>query len=227
MSQKQTTGDTVSYLQSMLELNPIISSSEIMNRRAYHLGIRKPVKPVSESELQQRRNRAEDQINRLRKDFWTTNPGKLQNELKAINVKDFPDLQPAVDRIKLVSSFRSEFDSLGTHPAKVDNLFLAMKRLVIVSPSKAGSIKESYLRRVADGANLKEIQKMVSVVKKEFPNLYRLESDFLDSISRVKGRYVAPDSGGGPAIDFEIPGWLIGICVFLAIRILLAVLMRM
>ena len=105
-------------------------------------------------------------------------------------MKPIPELQTALDRLKMVSTFRSDFETLGTHPAKVDNLLLALKRLVIVPPKQAGALKESYLKKVADGKALKDIQKMVAVIRKEFPNLYRMEADFLDSVAKVKGRSI-------------------------------------
>ena len=219
--------DPVQYLQRVLSLSPVESATKILNRRAYHLGIRKPIKPVSEEDLQRKRGRAEEQINQIRKDFWTTNVTTLNQSIKAVNAKDFPELQTALDRLKMVSTFRSDFETLGTHPAKVDNLLLALKRLVIVPPKQAGALKESYLKKVADGKALKDIQKMVAVIRKEFPNLYRMEADFLDSVAKVKGRYVSPESASsGPMIDFEIPAWIIYVGVFLIIRILTALAMR-
>lgn len=228
MSQDSGSKDPVKYMQAMLDLNPISSAAEIVDQRAFFLGLRKRIKPITEEEQLRRRTRCEEQINLARKEFWTTNSVKLQNILNGINASDFPDLSQALDRIRLVFSLRTEFESLNQHPAKVDNLFLALKRLVIVPPHKAGSIKESYLRKVADGANLKAIQKMAAVIRKEFPNLYRLEADFLDAVSKVKGRYVAPDSvSSGPMLDLEIPGWLIFVFLFILIRVVSVFVLRM
>lgn len=218
----------IEYLQRALSLNPLNNAGEIITQRAYLLGLRKPEKFVSEEVKQRRRVRSREQIDELRKGFWTKPPAVLNKEVHGINVRDFPELQPAVNRIKLVSTFRVEFERLANHPDKHDNLFLALKRVIMVAPREAGKLKESYLRKVADGKDLKKIQKMVAVLKKEFPNIYNIERDWLLAVSKVKGRYVAPESqNAGSSFEFEMPGWLIGILIFFGIRILLVVMRLM
>jgi hypothetical protein len=218
-----TNAKAIAYLTEVLRMNPVNSGPEIVSRRADFLNIRKQVALEDPQAKQLRRQRTRQQIDSLREQFWSITPEQLRAQVDAIRVRDFPEMQSAVDRLRLVSAFRTEFERLALHPLTQKHLFFHFKRIMMLPPREAGSVKEAFLRNVADRGSVKEIKAMVKMMKKEFPELYRAESGWLNAVAKTKDRSVAAaDTSGGVAFELPIPGWLIGVVIIVIIRILAA-----
>ena len=92
----------------------------------------------------------------------------------------------------------------------------------MLSPRKAGEVKESYLRNFAYSESRKKVLAMIKMMRKEFPELVEIETDWFNQITRIKDR--AKKSSGianGISIELPIPGWMIGLVIFLLVRFLL------
>jgi hypothetical protein len=132
-------------------------------------------------------------------------------------------LKAATDRLRLVATFRPEFPRLAQHRKTDLSLFRFFKTAVVLPPREAGPYKERCLQHLASSDTLKTCQKMVHMMRKEFPSLYQLESDFLGQVLKLKARrqsveYAIASDGEG----WGIPAWLIGVVVLVVIRALMA-----
>ena len=217
---KKTKQEVLDYLTAQIGLNPLEQAGRIIEDRAVFLGLKKREIVLPDEVLQQKRETCRQQINNVRHGFWTRNAQTIRQQLDAIDARRFPELKVALDRLKIISAFRSEFDRLAKHPQKNDNLFLALKRIMMLDPKDAGKLKELYLRKSADSPELKQIQKMVGLLKNQFPNIYEIEPAWLNSVANLKGRYSTPESQI-EGFEIGIPSWLIVIIVLVVLRILL------
>lgn len=217
------------YLRTMLLLNPHENADDIIRRRETAIGLRKPEaqkqpptettspstrQPMPQSDYRdsvqdenERRNvrtKLKNRIEDCRAKFWLSNASQLRAQLDTIPLKKYPELRGAVDRLKLMTVYKSEFDQIGKLKNKSMNFWNTFKRVVIAAPQRAGQIKEEYIRKLGQSEDLKKVQGMVKTIRSKFPEIYKLESDWFDQIRRLKAR---KDGYEGVSFDFEIPGW--------------------
>ena len=213
-------GNKANYLIRVLQMNPHVEAESILAIRAKMFGlVDSSRKPKADERLDERRLMLRNQIDELRSQFWTLQVQTLRSRLDALSVQNFPDLRAAVDRLKLISLYRDQFNQLGKHRDRNINLLNTFKRIIMMPPRDAGRIKEKYLRKIAHSSSLGDMKKMVRTMKKQFPDLYNVESDWFKEIERIKAREsMSYDGGGGGGI--EIPGWLIIFGIYFVIKIL-------
>jgi hypothetical protein len=191
------------YALTMLALSPHLDAERILQIRAKALGQAVPsaAAPRPTADLKQQRARAQAEIDLLRRQFWTTIPENLRQRIAAIDVKDLPELRPAVERLGAVVELQKEFARLQKHPQRQINLFNTLKRIVTLTAREAGAVKESYLRTAVKSESLADVKRMIGMLQQEFPMIYRLESNWLDEIRSLKPRRARRESD----VEFELP----------------------
>lgn len=184
---KTANRDPAEYLASVLPLNPIFQAEEILAARNRFLG-RKESPTESETwQLQEQRETLHAQINTLRERFWTNPPKELREALEGLAVEPFPDLKLASDRLRAALRVRAEFPKLAQHPKCEQELFEKLKEVAVASPRDAGRTKQAFFLRTS--ANLKLYRRcvaMIQVLRKEFPEVFDLEADWLRQIEQTK-----------------------------------------
>ncbi len=215
-----SSGDSkANYLVRVLQMNPHVDAEAILTIRAKMFGlVDSSKKPKTDERLDERRQMLRNQIDELRSQFWTLQVQTLRSRLDALSVHKFPDMRATVDRLKLISLYRDQFNQLSKHRDKNINLLNTFKRVIMMPPRDAGRIKEKYLRKIAHSSSLPDMKRMVRTLKKNFPDLYNVESDWFREIERIKARdSISYEGGGGGGI--EIPGWLIIFAVYFVIKL--------
>jgi hypothetical protein len=217
----------VQHLKQVLALNPLFEAETILERRHRFLGItvRRAVARVADSEQSsEQRELARRMIDDVRNKFWGMPLETLRAHLDAVDFRPFPELKAAADRLRMVATFRPDFPRLAQHPKTHLSLFGFFKNAVVLPPREAGAYKERCLQNLAASDALKVCQNMVRMMRKEFPDLYQLESDWLSQIGKLKrakgGDVYVPSSG--ESFGFSVPGWLIWVIVVLVLRIIMA-----
>ena len=216
------------YLYHALQLNPVTQASAIIRRRSRCLGLdNRSVENPSNQDTTAIRANLRKRIDTLRNQFWTMHGARIRQELESMPVEEFPELKMSVNRLRTMTTYRDEFQKLAAHPKKNINLLNTFKRVVMSPPVQAGQIKEKYLRNMAMDPNAERVKLMAKVIRKEFPQLYELESDWFNEIIRLKPRRIEKESYGGGGSDFEVPGWLIVLAVLFFIRVIILILRSM
>lgn len=217
------------YLAQVLRLNPVFQSDEILKLRNQFLGVvsKEQQALTDRYQKQQLRQKATDRLKRVRAQMWTQSPEKLASMIQSIDVRQLPDMRGAVERLKTVVKHHADFQALSQHPLQHINLTNTLKRAVMLPPKEAGSLKESYLRKIVEQSDLKDIQEMVAMMETQYPALHALESDWLGEISRLSRRKKrALTSDESPeAYQPGVPGWVLWLVFVIVIRVL-AVLFR-
>ena len=211
------------YLIGVLQLNPATQADQIIASRQRLLGFADVVKhnPNSQKSADHRR-RLVERIETIRSQFWTQSAGQLRIQLESLPVEKFRDLKANVDRLKLILVSRDQINSLPKEKPFSINLLNTFKRLVMSNPREAGKIKERYLREMSNNPNSENIKRMAKMLRKKFPQIYEFESAWFDELLRLKvPKKQAEDSHQGVSFDFEIPGWIIYVGIFVLIRLLL------
>jgi hypothetical protein len=94
----------------------------------------------------------------------------------------------------------------------------------------AGELKENYLRQLAGSSHHKKARSMVAMMRKEFPNLIEIESDWFEQISRAKVKSAADkvtESGESVGGFFGGMGaWGVIIVVWILLKIIFQVAFR-
>ena len=213
------------YLTQVLAMNPVYQSDEILKLRNQFLGVISKEQQAFTDRVQKQelRQKATDGLKRVRAQMWKQSPENLSVMIQAIDVSQLPDMRGAVERLKTVVRHHADFQALSQHPLQHINMTNTLKRAVMLPPKEAGSLKESYLRKIVEQPDLKQIQKMVAMMETQFPAVYALESDWLGEISRLSRRKKRIISSGDSAESYQtgIPGWIIWIGFVILIRIIL------
>ena len=176
------------YLARVLRMNPLSESEKIIAFRATILGKTAENKQLPDNSVQQLRQNATRKIEELRKRFWTTPQNQLLQELQSIDVSQLPDMQHSVARLQTIARLLPQFEKLAQHPQTRINLVNTIKRMIMMSPREAGSVKAAYLRKASYASALPIVQNMIVMMHSEFPQIYDLESDWFYEISKLKRR---------------------------------------
>lgn len=218
------------YLTQVLRMNPVFQADEILKLRNDFLGIvSKEQRSLSDrARKQQLRQQATNAIKSVRAKMWKLAPEQLSDMAQSIDVRQLPDMRGAVERLKTVIDYRPQFEALTQHRLHHINLNNTLRRVVMLPPKEAGSLKESYLRKIVEQSDLKSMQKMVAMMETEFPAIYALESDWLGEISRLSRRKKRSFWAGDSPDSFQpgIPGWIIWIGLVILIRFVILLIIR-
>jgi len=216
------------YLFNVLQLNPATQADQIVASRQRMLGFAEVVKhdPNSKKNVQLKQKLVK-RIETIRSQFWTQPVDQLRVELENLPVASFRDLKANVDRLKLILVSRDQIISLSTKKPFSINLLNTFKRLVMANPRDAGKIKERYLRELPRNPNADKVKGMAKMLRQKCPQIYDFESAWFDEILRLKvaKKQVDSDAGyQGMSFGIEIPGWIIYVLIFIAIRAILALM---
>ena len=219
------------YLARVLAMNPVHQSGQILAMRNQMLGIRSKdsLQLAAGSKLERLRVKARQQIENIREQMWRLHPQQLADMLNRIDVSQLPELKSAVDRLRVVISNHHHIRGLARHPKQHINLTNTFRRVVMLPPRDSGSVKEAYLRQIVESQDLPKIKSMAAMLKSEYPQLFALESDWLESIQSLRARqsYSSGHAGAKEGYDQSIPWWLIWIAFVILFRIVSAVVRSM
>ena len=216
------------YLARVLRMNPVYQSGQIIKARNQLLGLTNPDQQelADHAKLEKLRERANGQIEEIRASMWKFSPSRLSEMLRSIDVRQLPELKTAVLRLNQVIKNHEPLQTLAQHPRQHINLTNTFKRVVMSSPKEAGAIKEAYLRQIIESPDLRDIKVMASMLQTEYPNLYAMESDWLNEIQRLKARRKPSLNSGddvGESYGSGVPGWLIWIGFIIIFRVIAAI----
>lgn len=217
------------YLARALQINPLQQPDKLIRLRATFLGLDRPgahqEQAQSPDNLQERRDRAAQVIDRIREKFWQMDLNTLRGNLASLKLQEFPELEHAATRLSVTASNRHLLPPLSQHKHFDSELFGAMKAVLICSPREVTGLKETLQRSLKDKRRCKQMSNMAKLLKRETPELYELERDWLDSIiayrpAKQKAQrtevYVDDDDDG-----FGCSSWLLWIAIFGALRVVI------
>lgn len=223
-----TTSQKRKYLARVLAMNPVQQSAQIVALRNQMLGIqsRESAQLADGSKLAKLRSKAKQQIENIREQMWRQHPQQLAEMLKVVDIRHLPEMKSAVERLQVVIQNHNHIQGLASHPKQQINLTNTFRRVVMLPPRESGAVKEAYLRQIIESSDLPKIKKMVGMLRTEYPQLYALESGWLESIETLKARR-RPKSEHArveEGYDFSIPGWVIWIGFVILFRVISAIL---
>lgn len=223
-SPQWTPQQTQQYLDRMLQLDPLPNASRMLDLRFRYAGLStgQSKQEGQSANIAERRKLVSKRLDQIRTDFWTISPLDLRKRLEALNVSDLPELKASVDRLRLLTSYQDQFQQLAKHPQREINLYNTFRRIIMLPPRKAGTVKEKYLRQLPYSEARPKVREMVKMMRDKFPALYAIESDWFKQVGQIKSR--RSDENEGISIGLEIPGWVIGLVIMIIIRILLIAL---
>jgi len=214
------------YLNEVLSMDPMSDAWRMVEKRWKFCGLSKQKatdKPADPEALRKQRRYLERQLEDFRGNFWLEPGESLRRSLDELSADPFPDLKAGVDRLKLLTLHREELQDLGQHPKREINLYNTLRRVVMLSPREAGSIKEKYLREYAYSKTPNKIRRMIKIIREEYPAIYDMESDWFQQIGRIRNRLKEDTVSQTAGWSFELPAWMWVVLVILLGRVVLAI----
>lgn len=214
----------VQYLQKQLHANPVHEAERIIERRAVSLGLKQAATNADRKQPDAAQREAALQlIQRIREQFWSMPLETLRQQLSAVDLRNFPELKAAGDRLLHVATYRPLFAQLAQHKHFNPKFFGVVKQLVVLPPREAGALKDDVLRSLASHDALTDAKRMAKTMKAEFQQIYELDTEWFDSIIKLKKR-ASPVQGSqyaeGDGEGCAIPSWAIVIAVITILRLL-------
>lgn len=196
--------DRVKYLARALQFNPVHEASDLLTLRRRFLGIASAghADPADGERLRAQRERVVSQLDELRENFWTMTPAELQTAFAAIKSEPYPDLQLAVDRLKTLAVSRPKLAELSTRKTFDRELFASLKRVLVLPPRAAEGVREKAVKSLDSLKRVARARRMAKLLKQELPEIYALESVWLQRLGGVKPATTA-DSGLGSWFRWE------------------------
>lgn len=183
----------VAYLTSQLARNPIHQSGDIVSHRAKAFKLA----PVQSSPAAAVASASSDQRPKLRKALedlrsrsFTASVEESLASIDKLDLAPFPDLAALADRLRVILKSRSALPQLSGHPKFDGDFFSCLKKVLVSPPRDVSVLREQVLASFRHRKNRKRGQAMVKLLKAELPELYALESDWLESLLR---RQPSPD----------------------------------
>lgn len=179
--------DRVMYLARALQFNPVQEANELLSLRRRFLGLTaaRPTESADADQLRAQRERVVSQLDDLRENFWTMTPDALQTAFAAMKSEPFPDLQLAVDRLKTLAVCRPKLAELSTRKAFDRELFASLKRVLVLPPRAAEGVREKAIKSLDSQLRVTRARRMAALLKQELPDIYALESVWLQRLGGV------------------------------------------
>lgn len=222
--------ETVAYLRRVLRMNPLQDPGGILATRSSFLGLarakRERAAPAGR-DVHEHRAAMEQELDLLRETFWQMDLRQLRSGLGRLDLAAMPDLRAARDRLLLVARLRREFPRLAAHEDCDRDLFDLFKQAIVLPPREAAAVRERGIVRLRKSGRrrARRYRQMVGAMRRDFPQLFALEEDWLSRILREKPRSAAPKRRGSRDSDGEgVPWWIIWILVVLGLNVLRVVL---
>lgn len=179
------------YLSQVLQMNPLDQPAEILIRRKQFL------QPQSDSRQfdtmntsnEERKTQTLEQINSLRKHFWSFKSGMIEQQLNEIDLSDFPELTFASGRLRKIATLRESFARLKHRCEGHEEFYEQFCTLVISSPAEAERLRSaSFTRPKATEDDFELVRpgddrKIARIVQQDFPELYAVEKDWLNQLA--------------------------------------------
>lgn len=220
---------TRAYLKRVLAMDPLADADKMVLLRQRFIGhgtesISAERAFVDPEKRERVRAKVLQKLDKIRRAFWNASIARLQDELRALPVKDFPDLNAATRRLNSVLDVRGSIDALRQDENFHVNLFNMIRRLMTLGPVQAGELKGTYLFELARADHLRDAQAMALAIRNRHPQVYQLESAWFDQIVKTKRRK-KPTAGGSAAtedVDGRNYGCLFMIIAYVVIKVLMA-----
>jgi len=189
----------VAYLTSQLARNPIHQSGDIVSHRAKAFKL--APKPNSHSAVAasasvDHRPKLREKLEKIRSACFTAPVDKSLASLDKLDLASFPDLAALAGRLRVILKSRSALPQLSGHPKFDGDFFSCLKKVLVSPPRDVSVLREQVLASFRHRKNRKRGQAMVKLLKAELPELYALESDWLESLLRYSPRREASATAG-------------------------------
>lgn len=216
------------YLAAALKLNPVVDGERIVMLRSKYLRLQSPKSAVSQeqqADLREVRQSMSSRIENIRKSFWKSDIGQIQKGLGQLKLEQFPDLRLARERLLTLAEHRHEFGLLAEKGIVDPKFFNSLREFLVAPPGIAASKRDELIESIKSPARLKKVRSMTKTIRKLMPEIYKLEVDWLEAISRMQKRKVKKESTAeaGDAFDFDFEGfgWVGWFVVIALVRLLL------
>lgn len=179
----------IDYMVQLLQMNPVHEGAAIIAVRNDALGLTKkaPPQPAVPVDVQKEdRRKLLDQLEALRRQFWTMPLDALNQQLSALDGQGFADLEAAVKRLRIVAAHRAKFPALAQHADFSGEIFSSLKEILTRSPRDTAVLREQVLAKFRNRSHRKSGRKMIALLKRELPAIYALEADWFDTLDRQK-----------------------------------------
>ncbi|WP_339731054.1 hypothetical protein [uncultured Gimesia sp.] len=188
-----TNSPETEYVDRILDLNPLEQSTEILAQRHAFLHPQAHSAQIfdTHSDHFERREQAVQQIQSLRNVFWSLKQPMLLQQLEQIDVTEFPDLALGLSRLRMIAELKDSFQRLKQHHACFDEFYEPFCSLVVAPPGTADELRTTLLeasRRESadfDFVGPEDYDRAASIIQREFPELYQLETYWLNQIART------------------------------------------
>ncbi len=209
---------TADYLKQQLAMDPRGSAARIIALRARQLGLASSGVGAAQ-QLQPPRAVADARkaIDAIRGQFWTLPINALNQQLMAIDLRPYPELATVVDGLKRAAAIRAEFPKLAQRLNGDLGLFHCVKQAVTMPPRDVAGMKESVMRSLLAGENIKAYKSAAKVIKEEFPAIYELQREWIDEILKAK-RLRRDTAARSQEFTFGAPSWVFAILFILLLR---------
>ncbi len=198
---------TTEYLAGILKLDPVIECDRLFSARARFLQLdsadSQPVTDLAD-QWNQREGLAQ-KISEIRIRFWREDVGCPEETLASLDCSQFPDLKHAAERLCTVAGSRQEFMQLVQDEHRDVDFAASLRKVLVAGPREAAAERDEAIDSIHDAQQLKKIKGMLRDLCESLPQVYGLETDWLDAVLRMRKRRRkngSPVSNGGP-MDFE------------------------
>lgn len=213
------------YAARCLRMNPMWEADEVLHARAEAHGVESAgaasaqrVREASEQSAQLRQRLYE-----IRDEVWKATPDKLNNSLAGLPLEGQPELQELAARLHVIVKTRSQLPALTQSKRFDGDFFDCFKQVLSGGPRESAAMRERVAASFQDKALRKRGARMIQLLRKETPELYALESEWLQWLPKQKGggsaRSVVVEGGGDEGSSYGCLWWFLIIAV---IRILMA-----
>ncbi|QEG22787.1 hypothetical protein [Mariniblastus fucicola] len=193
----------LTFLRSTLVLNPNERANEILNERRKFVNfdgvIEADLVEVDQDKLHEEMRA---KLEAVRQSFWRQDSESLQSALNQLMACRIPAISAAATRLQSVLGKKDQLMQLTGESFTNDHFFKEFCRVLVSSPSEANEIREAQLRWMRPESNpesyvnaIKSFKKNVYGIYEKAPEIYELESNWLNEILDFDSSLELEDEG--------------------------------
>lgn len=190
------------YLTFMLNASPQAESERIVSKRMKALRLEATATPEAKAAQKTQENLQHTLtfLEEIRNSVWKRSPQELETALAKVDTSAYPHLEPMVDRLRTIVRSRPQLtqatEMLQANDSIDEDFLKVFKQVLSAQPQERSDLRERAVVAFSNRTLRKRGRKTLKILEQVTPELYALEADWIDRMSKQRPKFFSEKPQG-------------------------------